>query len=457
MLRRTFSAADAAVIRKVGDKPVSSAVFSTDGSQLLTAAYDGHIRVLNAATGKVTDDMNVSNDLGDRELNTIGFVDNERSAIVTSLDGSVAVVPLDGSDPTVLRNAKAGDWSQVLVPRAESRDIVVTMGSNDGRLTAWDPTTGKRLSYIGDANDAPYAGAISDDGDYTATWDWSGELRMWETRTGVLMSTTRLKREHIPFLLFVPGFDGRVVAVNATGKGKGISVWDWRSDQRPANLPVRPNTEVATNWVGFDEAGEHLMISSDKSTYVVPVDGGPATSSAEGRDWVLKSAVSPDGHLVASANRDGTAQLDYTDRANKHPLWTFRGHDGPINDIAFSPSGDNVVTAADDGTVRVWRVPERVVDWGLGKHPWLLDVRFTASGEAFVAGTLQGQVHFADSSSGEILWKSPTGLENGYLNSVDPSPDGARVVVAGNESLVPIVFRRDGDCRRSLLPVSITW
>ena len=444
MLRRTFGAADAAVIAKFGDAPVSSAVFSKDGSQLLTAADDGHIRVLDPETGEVTDEMNLTDDLGGRQLSSIEFVDNQRSAIVTSGDGAIAIVPLDGSDPTVLRTTKEGAFGQVLLPRTEPRDVVVTMGSS-GRLTAWDPTTGKRLSYIGDVDDDLAMGAISDNGDYTATWNWSGKMRMWETRTGSLVGTTRLPRHLPPFMLFVPNDDGRVLTVSATGKGRGIRVWDWRSNRSPGDPGIPINAEVDINWIGFDKAGEHLMIAGDKSTYVVPVDGSPTTTSAEGRDWVYKSAVSPDGHLVASANRDGTAQLDYADRSNKHPLWTFRGHGASINDIAFSPSGDHVVTAADDGTVRVWRVPERVVDWGLGKHPWLLDARFTVAGNTFVAGTLRGQVHVADASSGDILWKSDKALEEGYLNSVDPSPDGEGVVIAGSETPVPIVLRRDGE------------
>ena len=116
---------------------------------------------------------------------------------------------------------------------------------------------------------------------------------------------------------------------------------------------------------------------------------------------------------------------------------TLRGHQGAANSASFSPDGQRVVSAGDDGTVRVWEL-------GTGREQVVLQsndapvyaASFSPDGQRVVSAGDDGTVR---------VWELGTGREEVVLQSNDApvyaasfSPDGQRVVSAGDDGTVRV-------------------
>jgi WD40 repeat protein/DNA-binding SARP family transcriptional activator len=192
-----------------------------------------------------------------------------------------------------------------------------------------------------------------------------------------------------------------------------------------ANLEVDPELSIllaieaveTTRSAGgpvLREAGDalHRAVTASRLELEVPGLGGLL-------------AWSPRGIFVTEGPED-SGLIDIRDSETGERVTSFQGHDGDVNDVAFSPDGSLLATTGEDGALKVW-------DPATGDEIWRFEGNFGAWGPSFSAdGSLVAAawgdelVRVLNLSSDRVVSKVRVS------NVVDTalSPDGKQVAVA---------------------------
>ena len=122
---------------------------------------------------------------------------------------------------------------------------------------------------------------------------------------------------------------------------------------------------------------------------------------------------------------------------------TLSGHQGPINDAAFSADGARIVTASDDNTARVWDVETGVTVAKLSGHvDRVVSARFSPDGSSIVTASFDRTAKIWDVRTG-VAFANLTGHTD-WLNSAAFSADGARIVTASFDHTAMLWDARTG-------------
>ena len=163
---------------------------------------------------------------------------------------------------------------------------------------------------------------------------------------------------------------------------------------------------------------------------------GKAIASLEGHTEPVNGvAVTPDGYQVVSASQDKTFRV--WDLANGNTLASLEGHTGPVWGVAVTPDGSRAVSASEDTTLRVWDLATGKAIASLEGHTnRVRGVAVTPDGSRAVSASWDETLRVWDLATGKAI----AFLEGhtGQVYYVAVTPDGSRAVSASGDSTLRV-------------------
>jgi hypothetical protein len=142
---------------------------------------------------------------------------------------------------------------------------------------------------------------------------------------------------------------------------------------------------------------------------------------------VFGCAISPSGDYIVSASDDGTLKI--WDARTGKVRRTLRGHMYAVIGCAISPSGSTIVSASFDHTLKMWDAQTEEERRSLSGHTDAVNgCAISPSGNTIVSASVDRTLKLWDAHTGACLC---TLLVNDELNTCVFHPDGEHLVAVG--------------------------
>ncbi|QMS89793.1 ribosome assembly protein 4 [Nostoc edaphicum CCNP1411] len=163
--------------------------------------------------------------------------------------------------------------------------------------------------------------------------------------------------------------------------------------------------------------------------------------------WVNSVVFSPDGQQLASASDDKTIKI--WDVSSGKLLKSLTGHSSRVISVAYSPNRQQLASASLDKTIKIWDVSSgKILKSLTGHSSAVISVAYSPNGQQLASASWDKTIKIWDVSSGKIL-KSLTG-HSSAVNSVAYSPNGQEVASASGDKTIKIWDINSGKILKSL-------
>lgn len=240
--------------------------------------------------------------------------------------------------------------------------------------------------------------------------------------------------ETIYSLVFSP--NGKQIVTGSFDKT--IKVWDATTGKEIRTLTGPQGHKQMVLNVAVNSDGS--LIASGSSDNTANLWDYPMSDPL--KKWALGEAVhstvsTPDGTKAAAGLKDGSIRLwKVADpkEAFKDPI-VLKGHQGPVNSLAFVNNGLQLVSGGMDGTLRTWNVADGKAGLVMGAHVGSVTAIVSKDGGLVSSGE-DGTI-----KSWNLLAKASTSGDKKHAAPVVAfaiSNDGAMIATASNDALIKI-------------------
>ena len=279
---------------------VTSVAFSPDGSRIASAGQDRAVRLWNARTGELLEELSGHQD----QIVAVAF-------------------------------------------GAGGQQVYSFGGWNDGMMRTWDARSGELASNLAMTQHAAYAIAVRPDGAKVAYASPDHAIIVMDALGGQV----DLELEGHSGTIRSLAYDNSGQRLASASEDGTVRVWDLETGEVRHELG-RDHSPV---WaVAFHpDASEVVGAFQDGLIQAWDASTGDEMWAMDGhRGVVYALAFDASGERLASASFDKTVRI--WDSRSGSCTAVLRGHDQPVRCLDFAPDGQALVTGSNDQTLRIW-------------------------------------------------------------------------------------------------------
>jgi WD40 repeat protein len=262
--------------------------------------------------------------------------------------------------------------------------------SDDHTIKIWDLRRGTLEKTLTGHSDSIRAVALLPGGERLVSAADDHTLRIWNLSSGLQEACIDTQLDWIRGLLTLPDPPG----VASISDDRTIKIWDL-SRQEVVRTLRGHTAEISCAAVAQD--GRSVISGADDRTvriWKLDREDAPVILKGHG-SRIVGVAVSATG-LVISVSADGSARLWLGE-----PKWetrVLRWRPEGVRSVTFTPDGNTVIAAADDGNVHLWNLASESEGVLEGHSDWVNCVASTPDGRYAISGSDDGTLKLWDLS-----------------------------------------------------------
>ncbi len=314
----------------------------------------------------------------------------------------------------------------------------LTSGGAD-ELFIWDIDSGARIMSIGGHAALFTSMTISPNDNIIATSTYE-KMYLWDTKTGKPIKSIHAGFwSHPTNLIFSP--DGYTLAYI---EGLEIILWDVQKIAPITNLIKRVQgsrsgtyTKSGYNSFAYSPNGDILAAANKDKTIHLWYKGRTYIGDLSGHQGEITSvAFSNDGSILASGSEDATVRLWDVETQSK--IKTLSDYSGNITTVAFNPDASMVACGGEDETIMIWDIATGDMKVIYSGHPnGVSKLHFSSDGKTLVSCRSRwndNKVKLWDVPTGNLI-TTLTGHTSGISN-LDFTSDGTTLITSGSDGSV---------------------
>jgi len=457
--------------------PVSTAIYSPDGKNILSASGDCTIKVWDAGTTECLKTLK-----GHTEFIRSAIYSPDKKRILSVSDDKT-IIEWDAETGKLIKTFY-GHTSEIYSISCSKGGKKFLSASYDNTIKEWDADTGHCLkTYTGHTSFVSSA-IYSLDEKKILSASWDNTIKEWDTNSGECLRTIEGHTKGVLRAVYSPDEKGILSASH------DLTIKEWDSVTGKNIKTFTGHLDLVKCALYSPDGKTILSASRDNTIKEWNRDTGECMRTFTGhKDWVNSAIYSPDGKKILSASRDNT--IKEWDIVSGECEKTIAGYSSGLYNATYSADGKRILSASSDKTIKEWNAKTGECIKILARHTaditfvvyspdgknalsvtnesiiriWDLEtgeciksfpkysqgiscVLYRPDGEKILVGTVNNKIEEWDFETGKCL-KAFTGHKN-PVTSIDVSPDGRNILSASGDPIIKIWDIESGICLRTL-------